>query len=135
MLLLDTRIEARPSNIAALRRVVTDTLELWNVASIIDDTVLIVSELVTNAVRYDGPRVGLHVQLRAGVLRVVVHDGASAPDRPDPAVDEAERGRGLQIVEALARRWGVQPVPNGKNVWAELDVPTQEDEPATVLTL
>jgi anti-sigma regulatory factor (Ser/Thr protein kinase) len=123
MLLLDTGIEARPSNIAPLRRVVTDTLRSWDVASLVDDTVLIVSELVTNAVRYDGPSVHLHVQLRAGVLRVVVHDGASAPDTKVQADDDAEGGRGLQIVEALARSWGVQPVPNGKNVWAELDVP------------
>jgi anti-sigma regulatory factor (Ser/Thr protein kinase) len=123
MLLLDTGIEARPSNIAPLRRVVTDTLRAWDVPSVIDDIVLIVSELVTNAVRYDGPRVALRVQLRDGVLRVVVHDGGSAPDADLYAEDNSEGGRGLQIVEALARSWGVQPVPNGKNVWAELDVP------------
>jgi anti-sigma regulatory factor (Ser/Thr protein kinase) len=125
MLLLDTGIEARPSNIAPLRRVVTDTLQGWDVASVIDDIVLIVSELVTNAVRYDGPRVDLRVQLRAGVLRVVVHDGRSAPDSDLHPDDDAEGGRGLQIVEALARSWGIQPVPNGKNVWAELDIPSR----------
>ena len=125
MLLLDAGIEAMPSNIAPLRRVVSDTLQGWDVSSVIDDIVLIVSELVTNAVRYDGPRVDLHVQLRAGVLRVVVHDGASAPDPTRGRDDDDDGGRGLQIVEALARRWGIQPVPNGKNVWAELDVPSR----------
>jgi anti-sigma regulatory factor (Ser/Thr protein kinase) len=125
MLLLDAGIDAMPSNIAPLRRVVTDTLQDWDVSSVIDDIVLIVSELVTNAVRYDGPRVDLHVQLRDGVLRVVVHDGASAPDPKRGRDDDDEGGRGLQIVEALARRWGIQPVPNGKNVWAELDVPSR----------
>lgn len=87
-----------------------------------DDAELVVTELVTNAVRHGGPGVDLWVRrLSAGGLRLEVVDGRSgAPptvQRPD---DDAEGGRGLLIVQALARRWGTERLAAGKQVWCEL---------------
>jgi anti-sigma regulatory factor (Ser/Thr protein kinase) len=128
MQLLDTSIEATPSNVAPARHFVTNALRQWRAADdVVDDAVLLVSELVTNAVRYDGPRVALHLQLGEGVLRILVEDGTppAAWIAPIEAArnNDAERGRGLLLVNALARDWGVQALASGgKNVWFELDV-------------
>jgi anti-sigma regulatory factor (Ser/Thr protein kinase) len=87
-----------------------------------DDAELVVSELITNALRHGGPGVDLWVRpLAAGGLRLEVVDGrgGSTPQvqRPD---DDAESGRGLVIVETLARRWGTERLAAGKQVWCEL---------------
>jgi serine phosphatase RsbU (regulator of sigma subunit)/anti-sigma regulatory factor (Ser/Thr protein kinase) len=88
-----------------------------------DDAELLVTELVTNALRHGGPGVDLWVRrLPAGGLRLEVVDGraGSIPtvQRPD---DDAEGGRGLVIVQALAARWGTERLAAGKQVWCEQD--------------
>lgn len=84
---------------------------------------LLVSELVTNALRHGRPPVELRIRVGQGrVLRIEVLDGA---DGAEPVKSEAPlnavSGRGLGIVAALAVRWGTEPVEAGKLVWAELD--------------
>jgi anti-sigma regulatory factor (Ser/Thr protein kinase) len=85
-----------------------------------DDLAVVVSELVTNAVRYGTPPVQLEIECCEDCVTVVVADaGPGRPARRD-ADDAAEGGRGLLLVGELARETGVRPQPPGKAVWAEL---------------
>ena len=91
---------------------------------------LLVSELVGNAVRHGGPgdTVGVTAQVADGVLRVAVRD--PSPQLPGPVRDpgpDADSGRGLLLVEQLARRWGADPLTAGKSTWFELPVGPVED--------
>jgi anti-sigma regulatory factor (Ser/Thr protein kinase) len=93
-------------------------------APVVDDALLVASELVTNAVRHGRPEIVLFVRrLRDGV-RIAVRD--EGEDVPAPAMDtptvDRPTGRGLLIVAATARQWGVTAHPDrpGKTVWAEL---------------
>lgn len=94
---------------------------LGAVGELIDDVVLVTSELVTNAVRHGSPPVGLLARAGSRWLRVEVHDHSSAMPVPQHADDDDEQGRGLGIVSALATRWGTRPTTAGKVVWAEID--------------
>lgn len=90
---------------------------------VLGDLEVIVSELVTNAVRADCGHIELHLVVHRDRIRLTVHD--DAPGHPrivTPAPDEG-RGRGLGIVEAIATDWGVAREPAGKAVWAELAIP------------
>ncbi|MEH0556027.1 ATP-binding protein [Streptomyces sp. B21-101] len=89
----------------------------------VDEVCLIVSELVTNAYRYGSePDDAVLVAVEAGPngVRVEVHDPRRRPPHVRNESDERARGRGLHIVEALSRRWGVDPRPFGKIVWVEV---------------
>jgi two-component sensor histidine kinase len=87
-----------------------------------DDAALLVTELASNALRHGGPGVDLWVRpAEGGGLRVEMVDGhaSSLPRVQDPDAD-AEGGRGLLIVSALARSWGTDRLAAGKCVWFEL---------------
>ncbi|MCX5377969.1 anti-sigma regulatory factor [Streptomyces sp. NBC_00091] len=89
----------------------------------LNDVVLVVSELVTNAVRYGTePGDSLRVVLAAapGLVRIKVQDPCRRRPRRKPESAERQRGRGLFNVDALAHDWGVDDRPMGKSVWAEL---------------
>ncbi|HEY8983775.1 MAG TPA: ATP-binding protein [Streptomyces sp.] len=90
----------------------------------IDTVVLVVSELVTNSIRY-GTRLGglMHLTLDADGTRtrVEVLDSASEQPAPRPESEQdIEHGRGLIILDALCPDWGVIKKPTGKCVWAEV---------------
>jgi anti-sigma regulatory factor (Ser/Thr protein kinase) len=109
------------------------TLRSWGLPEVTEDAVVVVSELVTNAVRHgippaDAPAGDRPVKLtlvRNGrfVVCIVADPGSRNPTMRTP--DHAcEGGRGLHIVEALSRTWGWTPLPGmGKAVWAALDIP------------
>jgi anti-sigma regulatory factor (Ser/Thr protein kinase) len=91
--------------------------------TILDDAVLVVSELVTNALRAGCSRADLNIEVDVDALRVgVIDDGPGVP-----VVQVAQpgdvRGRGLFLVAALASDWGVRTTENGKEVWAALPLP------------
>jgi anti-sigma regulatory factor (Ser/Thr protein kinase) len=88
-----------------------------------DDVVLILSELVTNALRAGTDTVTASLELHRHALRIGVID--HAPGRPvaHPPSRHRTGGRGLLIVQTLSTRWGVLDVDNGKEVWAEVAVP------------
>lgn len=96
----------------------------------VDAAVLLTDELVTNAVVHAQSPLRLQLELRADRLRVAVTDESPrlpSPRRQDP-VDEgldavAEGGRGLRLVELIASRWGVDPLPVGKRIWFEVELP------------
>ncbi len=93
--------------------------------SMIEDAQLLVTEIVTNAVRYGRPEIVVQLRLDPPALGIAVADaGAQLPDRPAvmPKNPAATGGRGLGIVDALATQWGVIPGTNaaGKIVWFDI---------------
>ncbi|WP_248963085.1 ATP-binding protein [Sphaerisporangium perillae] len=98
--------------VAGARRLVRRTLTGWGLPHLSDEVILIVSELVTNAVAHGAPPIRLTLHAGAGVLRgEVIDHGPERPHRLDAAAD-ACHGRGLMIVDALADHWGATPSPH-----------------------
>lgn len=91
---------------------------------LLDDALLLVSELVTNSVLHGGPPIVLQVECDSEALRVRVRDGSPALPRPRVAGVDAEGGRGMTLVDLLTDTWGVEPVVDdhgpGKAVWFQL---------------
>ncbi|MEV5136447.1 SpoIIE family protein phosphatase, partial [Streptomyces syringium] len=120
-------------SVASARSFVRDTLQGWGFPDVIDDAVVLTSELVTNAVVHAGTAADvLCVRLDTGV-RVEVADRyperelpLQSPGRHFGGVDR-EGGRGLLLCSALAGRWGVEYSATHKKVWFQLDLP---DRPA-----
>lgn len=88
--------------------------------------ILLISELVTNAVVHTGCPAVLRMlfgagRAEAGTVRVEVADASAAPPRPRHAEGDDTNGRGLELVEGLADRWGWQPEGAGKRIWCEVD--------------
>jgi GAF domain-containing protein/anti-sigma regulatory factor (Ser/Thr protein kinase) len=105
---------------ARARRFVVDALRDWNLLELADDAVLAASELVTNAVLHGEPPVELRVLAVPGGIRVEARDGSHvSPVRPLATTDNMT-GRGIALIEAVATRWGVDQLPEGKAVWCEV---------------
>lgn len=104
------------------RRLVRRALERWGLEEMSDSVELLVSEVVTNAVRYAERPVTLRL-LRTDVLRCEVGDDSPQLPRQRRARDTDEGGRGLFLVNRLARRWGATRLSTGKVVWFEIAVP------------
>jgi anti-sigma regulatory factor (Ser/Thr protein kinase) len=82
---------------------------------------LLVSELVTNAQEHAGGPAVVDVEVDDRSLRVAVADEDPTLPAPRAMQPDAERGRGLMLVAALASSWGATPAARGKSVWFELD--------------
>ncbi|MET9063972.1 ATP-binding protein [Streptosporangium sandarakinum] len=117
-------LPATPASVRDARSLVRDELTLSGAGDLVDDCVLVVSELVTNAVRHGGAACALRLRCGAGHVYGELFDpGAGAP-RVCEADDEATGGRGLQIVGVLTDGWGVTwPAAGGKVVWFVLGAP------------
>lgn len=81
---------------------------------------VVVSELVSNAVLHGLPEVVLAYEIGPDLVRVEVSDGHQRPPRQVRASRSALGGRGLLIVDALSRRWGVTLLDDGKTVWCDI---------------
>jgi anti-sigma regulatory factor (Ser/Thr protein kinase) len=113
---------SRPESVSEVRTFTRDALAGLDLA--VDDIVLCVSELVTNAVRHSTAHDGtFHLDIRVdrAKLRVECHDSGSKKPTLQTPSDADEGGRGLLLVQALTSRWGVSPRPLGKCVWFEID--------------
>ncbi|WP_408996384.1 ATP-binding protein [Streptomyces europaeiscabiei] len=127
------RFSPTPRGARLARRLVADRLDVWGhpYTSAVNETLtLITAELAANAVRHGHvPGRDFEVRLTGtdGVLRVEVSDTRAErvpPRSPDEPPGDAESGRGLMLVEALADKWGTTPRVNapGKTVWAVLSL-------------
>ena len=86
-------------------------------SEVVDDAVLLVSELVTNSVLHGGPPVVVAVDCDEATLQVRVRDGSSALPAPRDAAQSDEGGRGLALVAEMSADWGVDTEEDGKHVW------------------
>lgn len=108
-----------PESVARARELTARQLTDWGVQELADSTTLVVSELVTNAVRYAHGPIRLRL-LRNGVLTCEVTDDSSTSPQLRRALDTDENGRGLFITAQLTQRWGVRRAGRGKTIWAEI---------------
>jgi serine phosphatase RsbU (regulator of sigma subunit)/anti-sigma regulatory factor (Ser/Thr protein kinase) len=114
-----------PAELTSARRargLIKRPLKKWGLNDLQPTVELLVSELVTNAVRYAQGKVGLRLILEGGLVCEVLDDSAALPRLRHPDEDD-ERGRGLQVVSQIAQRWGARRDLTGKVVWCELALP------------
>jgi anti-sigma regulatory factor (Ser/Thr protein kinase) len=113
--------EPVPTSPARIRRALRAAFAQWEIPSeTAEDALLVVEELVANAVDHARTPFRLTVRHVGPTLRVTVRDGAPGPPDVRPFSTQASRGRGLQMIEALSSRWGWRPTAAGKAVWAVL---------------
>jgi anti-sigma regulatory factor (Ser/Thr protein kinase) len=86
-------------------------------SEVVDDAVLLVSELVTNSVLHGGPPVVVAVDCDEATLQVRVRDGSPVLLAPRDAAPSEENGRGLALVAEMSADWGVDTQEDGKHVW------------------
>lgn len=110
---------------ATAREFVTSAVAGWDLAPLLDDAVLVASELTTNAVTHAESCCRIRLSLTPASLRIDVIDTGTGTPEPQPATVTEEHGRGLHLVAALTTAWGLEDVPgDGKTVWAELARPS-----------
>ena len=122
---LDAGVEVpdRLDSIPATRAFLTRLLDGWGVTGdVIDDASLLTNELMTNAVKHGVGVVDLRIEVNNGLLHVGVHDGGHEAPVVQAASASDSGGRGMWIVQSLARDWGSDPDADdpGKTVWFEL---------------
>ncbi len=121
------------TSVGQARILIREPMERWGLHDMIPITELLVSELVTNALRYSPGTVTLRL-VREGALVCEVGDNSAALPRLRQAGRDDENGRGLQVVSQFAQRWGARRTATGKVVWCEQPLPGPEGEPR-ILTL
>ncbi len=114
----------RPEEVRRVRRAVDEALATWKVGRGTADALLVVSELVTNAVRHaPDHEITITVAYGDGLLLIEVDDGSTAPPIPRhrAGIGEEDSGRGLELVRSIAVDWGWHPRDSrAKRVWALL---------------
>ena len=118
------------------RVLLSEAMTTWGSTADHDTARLLASELVTNALEYAGAPVAIRAYPIGGGLRVEVAD-QSAWSYPLPRAhhEPDERGRGLELVDAMSARWGWRPRGEGKVVWFELDAPIEIAQPEVAESL
>ncbi|MFC8083405.1 MULTISPECIES: SpoIIE family protein phosphatase [unclassified Streptomyces] len=111
-----------PAAVAEIRSQVTRRLDEWGLDELAFTTELILSELVTNAIRYGGETVHVRVVRDRSLICEVFDSSSTSPHLRYAAMTD-EGGRGLFLVAQLAERWGTRYTPAGKVIWAEQPVP------------
>lgn len=114
-------LDPEPQSVARARAFVGGHVDAWGLDALAVDASLVTSELVSNVVIHARTPMEVRVRRVTGGLRIEVRDSADFGINPTPADRTlVPRGLGFQVVGRLAERWGVDPVPDGKTVWAEL---------------
>jgi serine phosphatase RsbU (regulator of sigma subunit) len=118
---VDWELPVDASLVGETRKQVVERLLAWGLASAAFVAELVVSELITNAIRYGAPPVHLRI-IRDDVLICEVSDGSSTSPHLRRARVYDEGGRGLFLVAQVSRRWGSRQTATGKTIWAECSV-------------
>ncbi|MFE5243823.1 MULTISPECIES: SpoIIE family protein phosphatase [unclassified Streptomyces] len=124
----DWRLPRELRSVGLARELAREQLIDWGLGDLVDTTELLVSELVTNALRYGEGEIRLRL-LRDRTLVCEVWDAGLVQPRRRRARDTDEGGRGLQLVGLLSAAWGSRRTPRGKTVWFELALPDGEPAP------
>ncbi|MGY1787658.1 ATP-binding protein [Geodermatophilus sp. SYSU D00698] len=108
-----------PRSVPVARHVARETLRAWQAPQDADDVALLVTELVANVVDHVGGEsvLSLELEYSDGWLRIAVSDGSGVRPVVGELRGDQPRGRGMQIVDAIADSWGVEDVDGGKRVW------------------
>ncbi len=112
-------LPSHPAIVAQARQHTTTQLTTWNLTDTTFTTELIVSELVTNAIRYGHPPIQLRLIHHNHTLTTEVSDTSNTTPHMRRARTYDEGGRGLLLIGQLAQRWGTRHTPTGKTVWTE----------------
>ncbi|GAA1154990.1 SpoIIE family protein phosphatase [Streptomyces hebeiensis] len=118
----DWRLPREPRSVGRARELARTQLVAWDLEPLVDTVELLVSELVTNAMRYGEGEIRLRLLLDRTLVCEVWDAGLVQPRRRR-ARDTDEGGRGLQLVGQLSAAWGSRRTPRGKTVWFELSLP------------
>ncbi|MEV8534546.1 SpoIIE family protein phosphatase [Streptomyces sp. NPDC051211] len=129
----DWQLPREARSVGRARELARAKLPAWGLEGLLDTTELLVSELVTNALRYGEGEIRLRLLLDR-TLVCEVWDGNLAQPRRRRARDTDEGGRGLQLVGLLSAGWGTRRTHRGKTVWFELPLPGATAEPVTELS-
>jgi anti-sigma regulatory factor (Ser/Thr protein kinase)/anti-anti-sigma regulatory factor len=118
----------RPDAAAEARMSTADACAQWGVPiQVAERLLVIVTELVGNAVRHAGTPIELSLHCSPHYIHVRVRDRSeSLPAMRGPAYPDAESGRGLMIVDAFASAWGSKPTADGKVIWATIRRPSPD---------
>ncbi|MEU6273847.1 SpoIIE family protein phosphatase [Streptomyces populi] len=119
-------IPADPALVAPIRKQVSGQLEVWGLTASTFTAELVVSELVTNAIRYGEPPIRLRLIHGSETLICEVSDSSHTAPHLRRAKTFDEGGRGLLLVAQLTQRWGSRHTPEGKTIWAELPLLGEE---------
>ncbi|MGW7486615.1 ATP-binding SpoIIE family protein phosphatase [Streptomyces sp. NPDC054786] len=117
-------LNPQPQTAGRARKLTRRALHRWGLDPMLETTELLVSEVVTNAVRYASRPIALRL-LRTDVLRCEVGDDSPQVPRMRRAQAGDEGGRGLFLVDRLAQRWGATRLSTGKVVWFEQPIPEE----------
>ncbi|MFE7760333.1 SpoIIE family protein phosphatase [Streptomyces sp. NPDC057438] len=121
----DWTLPREPRSVGRAREYARGRLQAWDLEPLVDTAELLVSELVTNALRYGEGEIRLRLLLDRTLVCEVWDAGLVQPRRRR-ARDTDEGGRGLQLVGLLSAAWGSRRTPRGKTVWFELPLPGGE---------
>ncbi|MFJ6741041.1 SpoIIE family protein phosphatase [Streptomyces sp. NPDC091279] len=121
----DWTLPREPRSVGRAREYARTQLIAWDLEPLVDTAELLVSELVTNALRYGEGEIRLRLLLDRTLVCEVWDSGLVQPRRRR-ARDTDEGGRGLQLVGLLSTSWGSRRTPRGKTVWFELPLPDGE---------
>ncbi len=114
--------EPEPASVGLARRFLTAQLVTWGGNALVDSSQLVVSELASNAYQHAGTVFTVVAEMLGdGALRLGVSDAVLDIPKQRPAGEDDLRGRGIVLVEALSRAWGVDLRGDGKTVWCELE--------------
>jgi anti-anti-sigma regulatory factor/anti-sigma regulatory factor (Ser/Thr protein kinase) len=117
------RLDHEPGAIAAARDAVRTACTAWHLPGLVADAELLVTELVSNAIRYSSGDIALRILLAEHHLHLSVRDANPEPPRlVSPDADTGEGGRGLVLIDAIATSWGMVRNRSGKTVWATLRI-------------
>jgi serine phosphatase RsbU (regulator of sigma subunit)/anti-sigma regulatory factor (Ser/Thr protein kinase) len=108
------------AQLSRVRAFVADELRMLGRAQLIDDAVLVASELASNALLHANGLVRVSVTEHGDAVRISVHDRTRVPPVIARQSLEAMTGRGLRLVASLSKEWGAEPTKGGKFVWADL---------------
>jgi anti-sigma regulatory factor (Ser/Thr protein kinase) len=120
---LRTALRNDPGEVERARNLVGASMRRWGLPDDGGVAALLVSELVTNALRYGAQPMRMVARNTGDNLRIEVHDARGGePPRLRRAAPDSTNGRGMMIVDALAARWGWSEFGGEKQVWFELDL-------------